>query len=48
MDGKIVVDMRNIDKVYPNGVVANSKINFQVEAGEIHALMGKTVRENQP
>jgi simple sugar transport system ATP-binding protein len=41
MDGKIVVDMRNIDKVYPNGVVANSKINFQVEAGEIHALMGE-------
>ena len=41
MSGKVVVDMRSIDKVYPNGVVANSGVNFQVEEGEIHALMGE-------
>ena len=41
MSGKVVVDMRGINKVYPNGVVANSNVNFQVEEGEIHALMGE-------
>ncbi len=37
----LVVDMRNIDKIYPNGVAANKKVNFSVRKGEIHALMGE-------
>ncbi|MCB0193274.1 MAG: ABC transporter ATP-binding protein [Anaerolineae bacterium] len=36
-----LVDMRNIIKVYPNGVVANRDVNFSVERGEIHALVGE-------
>ena len=36
-----IVDMRNIVKVYPNGVVANDGVNFTVEQGEIHALVGE-------
>ncbi|MBM3137132.1 MAG: ABC transporter ATP-binding protein [Chloroflexi bacterium] len=35
------IEMRDIVKVYPNGVVANSEVNFQVEKGEIHALVGE-------
>ena len=34
------VEMRGITKVYPNGVVANDRVNFEVEAGEVHALIG--------
>ena len=33
--------MENITKVYSNGVVANSDINFSVRKGEIHALSGE-------
>lgn len=33
--------MKGITKVYPNGVLANSKVDFQVAAGEIHALVGE-------
>jgi simple sugar transport system ATP-binding protein len=33
--------MRDIIKVYPNGVVANKDVNFSVEQGEIHALVGE-------
>lgn len=33
--------MKNITKVYPNGVVANKDVNFSVKSGEIHALMGE-------
>lgn len=36
-----VIEMRKIVKVYPNGVVANSGVDFSVEKGEIHALMGE-------
>jgi general nucleoside transport system ATP-binding protein len=36
-----LVEMRNIVKVYPNGVVANDGINFSIEKGEIHALVGE-------
>jgi ABC-type uncharacterized transport system ATPase subunit len=35
------VEMRGITKVYPNGVVANDRVNFEVEAGEVHALIGE-------
>lgn len=36
-----LIDMRDIIKVYPNGVVANRDVNFSVEKGEIHALVGE-------
>ena len=35
------VEMRDIVKVYPNGIVANEGINFEVQKGEIHALVGE-------
>ena len=41
LNDNIVVDMRRIDKVYSNGVVANHKVDFQLKEGEIHALMGE-------
>jgi simple sugar transport system ATP-binding protein len=36
-----LVEMRDIVKIYPNGVVANDGVNFSVERGEIHALVGE-------
>jgi len=36
-----LVEMKDIIKVYPNGVVANKDVNFSVEKGEIHALVGE-------
>lgn len=36
-----VIEMRKIVKVYPNGVVANNGVDFSVEQGEIHALVGE-------
>ena len=35
------IEMRDIVKVYPNGVVANNGVNFSIERGEIHALVGE-------
>jgi general nucleoside transport system ATP-binding protein len=37
----VLIEMRDIHKVYPNGVVANNGVNFTVERGEIHALVGE-------
>lgn len=36
-----LVEMKQITKVYPNGVVANKGVDFTVEKGEIHALVGE-------
>jgi simple sugar transport system ATP-binding protein len=36
-----LVEMRDIIKIYPNGVVANRDVNFSVQKGEIHALVGE-------
>ena len=36
-----LVEMKDIVKVYPNGVVANRDVNFTVQKGEIHALVGE-------
>jgi general nucleoside transport system ATP-binding protein len=36
-----LIEMRDISKIYANGVVANNKVNFTVEKGEIHALVGE-------
>ncbi|MGD9679319.1 MAG: ABC transporter ATP-binding protein [Vulcanibacillus sp.] len=39
-DVKYVVEMKNITKTFP-GIVANDKISFKVEKGEIHSLLGE-------
>lgn len=39
--GTHLLEMKNITKVYPNGVVANQNIDFTANEGEIHALMGE-------
>jgi len=36
-----LVDMRSIVKIYSNGVIANNGVNFQIEKGEIHAIIGE-------
>ena len=38
---EIVVQMKEITKVYPNGVAANQGVDFTLRRGEIHALMGE-------
>jgi simple sugar transport system ATP-binding protein len=38
--GEIVIEMKGITKRFP-GVVANDRIDFDVRAGEIHALLGE-------
>lgn len=40
-DKNIVVQMKGITKVYPNGIAANQGVDFSVRKGEIHALMGE-------
>lgn len=41
MNKKEVLRASDILKVYPNGIVANKKVNFSVVEGEIHALIGE-------
>lgn len=36
-----ILKMLGITKVYPNGIVANDKVDFIVNSGEIHALVGE-------
>lgn len=36
-----ILEMNHIAKVYGNGVVANSDVNFNLNKGEIHALVGE-------
>ena len=38
---KPLIEMKNIVKIYENGVVANNGVNFFVNKGEIHALVGE-------
>lgn len=41
MNKKVILKVENIWKVYPNGIVANKNVNFEVHEGEIHALIGE-------
>lgn len=41
MANNVVLEMSNITKVYPNGVIANENVDFEANEGEIHALMGE-------
>lgn len=36
-----ILTMKNISKVYPNGVIANLNVDFSLKRGEIHALVGE-------
>ncbi len=36
-----LLEMKNILKVYGNGIVANKNVNFSVVKGEIHGLLGE-------
>ncbi len=36
-----LLKMQGITKIYPNGIMANSHVDFSVRVGEIHALMGE-------
>ena len=36
-----LLTMEGITKIYPNGFVANDKVDFKVKRGEIHALCGE-------
>lgn len=36
-----LLSMNKITKVYPNGIVANDRVDFSIRKGEIHALVGE-------
>lgn len=36
-----IVEMKGIEKIYPNGVIANESVDFSIAKGEIHALVGE-------
>ena len=36
-----LIEMRQVSKLYPNGVLANDRVDFSVDQGEIHALVGE-------
>ncbi|CAH0122500.1 MULTISPECIES: ABC transporter ATP-binding protein [unclassified Paenibacillus] len=37
----VLLEMKDIHKIYPNGTVANKGVDLQVNEGEIHALVGE-------
>lgn len=36
-----ILEMRNISKIYGNGIAANKDVQFSLKRGEIHALVGE-------
>ena len=43
--GETILVMDKIEKRF-SGVHALKSVNFELRAGEVHALMGETVQEN--
>ena len=41
MHNEVVLELKNITKIYSNGVIANKDANLSIEASEIHALLGE-------
>jgi general nucleoside transport system ATP-binding protein len=41
MPQELVLEMKGIDKIYPNGVVANKDAYLGIQKAEIHALLGE-------
>jgi ABC-type uncharacterized transport system ATPase subunit len=41
MPKELVLEMKGIDKIYPNGVIANKDAYLGIEKAEIHALLGE-------
>ena len=36
-----LLEICNISKIYPNGVLANNKVSLNINKGEIHAIVGE-------
>lgn len=36
-----ILEVKNLTKIYPGGILANHNVNFSVKEGEIHALVGE-------
>ncbi|MDD2958857.1 MAG: ABC transporter ATP-binding protein [Lachnospiraceae bacterium] len=36
-----LLEMKNISKIYGNGIIANDNVSFNLKKGEIHALVGE-------
>jgi len=36
-----ILEMKNITKTFPGGVIANKNINFELKKGEVHTLLGE-------
>lgn len=41
INNEYILSMDGITKIYPNGFVANDKVDFKVKKGEIHGLCGE-------
>lgn len=41
MNNEVILEVKNLTKVYPGGVVANHEVNISINKGEIHALIGE-------
>lgn len=41
MSEEYVLEMKDITKIYPNGVIANKDVNLSLKKNEIHALLGE-------
>jgi len=41
MKKELILEMKNIKKNFPGGVIANDKVDLKIKKGEIHALLGE-------